>query len=87
MATCEGSNYEQHEDFNPLSRVISVSGSWKWGCVGRAGCVATMVTKLFNIVEPGVAVFGKKDYQQWHLIQRMVTFFLFSDLFCLAFIS
>ncbi|KAL5147368.1 AP-3 complex subunit delta [Glycine soja] len=48
-----------------------VPGSWKWGCVGRAGCVATMVTKLFNIVEPGVAVFGKKDYQQWHLIQRM----------------
>lgn len=49
--------------------------------------VATVVTKLFNIVEPGVDVFGKKDYQQWHLIQRMVTFFLFSDLFCLAFIS
>ncbi|CAH2044709.1 unnamed protein product, partial [Thlaspi arvense] len=34
--------------------------------------VATIVTKLFNIVEPDVAVFGKKDYQQWRLIQRMV---------------
>ncbi|KAG4951539.1 hypothetical protein JHK85_045406 [Glycine max] len=33
--------------------------------------VATVVTKLFNIVEPGVDVFGKKDYQQWRLIQRM----------------
>ena len=39
-----------------------------------------MVTKLFNIVEPGVAVFGKKDYQQWHLIQRMVTFCYFLTL-------
>ncbi|XP_010439747.1 PREDICTED: pantoate--beta-alanine ligase-like isoform X2 [Camelina sativa] len=33
--------------------------------------VATIVTKLFNIVEPDVAVFGKKDYQQWRIIQRM----------------
>ncbi|XP_024007123.1 pantoate--beta-alanine ligase isoform X2 [Eutrema salsugineum] len=34
--------------------------------------VATIVTKLFNIVEPDVAMFGKKDYQQWRIIQRMV---------------
>ncbi|PIN25637.1 Panthothenate synthetase [Handroanthus impetiginosus] len=34
--------------------------------------VATIVTKLFNIVEPDVAVLGKKDYQQWRIIQRMV---------------
>ncbi|KZV57808.1 Pantoate--beta-alanine ligase family protein [Dorcoceras hygrometricum] len=34
--------------------------------------VATIVTKLFNIVEPDVAVFGKKDYLQWKIIQRMV---------------
>ncbi|XP_010524694.1 PREDICTED: pantoate--beta-alanine ligase [Tarenaya hassleriana] len=34
--------------------------------------VVTIVTKLFNIVEPDVAFFGKKDYQQWRIIQRMV---------------
>ncbi|GJP41254.1 hypothetical protein CLOM_g919 [Closterium sp. NIES-68] len=34
--------------------------------------VATVVVKLLHIVEPDVAVFGKKDYQQWRLIHRMV---------------
>ncbi|GLU07898.1 hypothetical protein SLE2022_248370 [Rubroshorea leprosula] len=34
--------------------------------------VATIVSKLFNVVEPDVAVFGKKDYQQYRIIQRMV---------------
>ena len=34
--------------------------------------VATVVTKLFHIVKPHTAVFGRKDYQQVQVIRRLV---------------
>jgi len=34
--------------------------------------MATVVLKLLNIVQPQVAVFGKKDYQQLHIIRKLV---------------
>lgn len=59
-----------------FSTFIEVSALGKSLCgpfrPGHFRGVATVVAKLFNVVQPHRAYFGEKDYQQGRLISRMV---------------
>ena len=60
--------FQTHVEPGPLAD--SLEGSSR---PGHFRGVATVVAKLFGAIQPDIAVFGQKDFQQLTIIRRMVT--------------
>lgn len=66
---------EMYPHGEPWVNVVPVRGADRLCGASRPGHFAgvlTVVSKLLHMIEPDVAIFGQKDYQQLVLIRRMV---------------